>query len=102
MNNQKQKYKAFLFAVFLVISIKAVSQIPRFSTVPNLQPGDSVSIIHLIKNGTEARKRKVIGWFPKDSLSREQMDKILDSLNTGVEAAEKLIKAPLAWQVQQK
>ena len=101
MKNQQQKLKAFLFAVLLTSSIKVVSQTPHFSTVPNLQRGDSISITYLIKNGTKASKGKVIGWFPKDSLSREQMDKILDTLNIGVVAAERFIKAPYAWQVQQ-
>lgn len=98
----KKKQKAILFVVLLTFSIKSVGQIPDFSSVPSLNPGDSLNITHLIKNGIEVRKGKVIGWFPKDSLSGMQMNKILDTLNTGVSAAENFIKAPLKWQVHQK
>lgn len=76
-----------------------MSQIPNFSTVPNLYPGDSAGITHLIKNGTKLSKGRVIVWFPKDSLSTKRMNEILDTLNIGIVAAEKFIKAPLTWQV---
>src|SRR5215203_1409937 len=101
MNKRRHNSITLLFAVLLSTGIKAFSQTPDFSLVPNLKPGDSLSITHLINNGTEARKGKVICWFPKDSLSKAQMDKILDTFNIGIAAAERLIKAPLAWQVQQ-
>lgn len=79
-----------------------MSQIPHFSTVPNLHSGDSIGITHLIKNGTKLGKGRVIAWFPKDSLSAKRMHQILDTLNSGVAAAEKFINAPHAWQVHQK
>ena len=102
MNNQHQKFIKLSFAVLLTVGTNAFSQAPDFSTVPNLQPEDSLHITHLINNGIKVSKEKVVGWFPKDSLSQEQMDKILDTLNLGIAAAERLIKAPMVWQVQQK
>jgi hypothetical protein len=99
---RNRKYGTLLLVVLVITCTRGMSQVPQFATVPNLQHGDSTNIIHLIKNGIEVRKGKVIGWFPKDSLSREQLDKILDTLDLGIGAAEMLIKAPHAWQVQQK
>lgn len=100
MNNQK--HITFLLAVLLTIGVKAMSQIPNFSITPNLYEGDSVGITHLIKNGTKLSKGRIIAWFPKDSLSTKRMNEILDTLNIGVVAAERFIKAPHAWQVHQK
>ncbi len=79
-----------------------MSQIPHFSTVPNLHPGDSTGITHLIKNGTKLSKGHVIAWFPKDSLSTKRMHEILDTVNSGIAVAERFINAPHAWQVHQK
>jgi hypothetical protein len=100
MNNQK--HMRFLLAVLLTISVKTMGQIPNFSIIPNLWEGDSVGITHLINNGTKLSKGRIIAWFPKDSLSAKRMNEILDTINIGVVAAEKFIKAPHAWQVHQK
>jgi hypothetical protein len=100
MNNQK--HITFLLVVLLTIGVKAIGQIPNFSIIPNLYEGDSVGITHLINNGTKLSKGRVIAWFPKDSLSAKRMNEILDTLNIGVVAAERFIKAPHAWQVHQK
>jgi hypothetical protein len=102
MTNQQLKFNVFFLTLLCIIGIQAMSQVPHFVTVPNLHPGDSVAISHLVNNGTKLSKGKVIAWFPKDSLSTERMDQIADTLNIGVTAAESLIKAPLAWQVHQK
>lgn len=95
-------YKLFFLVVLGIAGTRATSQMPDFSSVPNLLAGDSLQITQLINNGAKHTKGKVIAWFPKDSLSIGQIDKILDTLNKGIAAAELFIKAPHAWQVQQK
>ncbi len=82
----------FIFSKF------SICQVPDFSTVPNLNNGDSLSIISLINDGVEIKKGKVICWFPKDSLSVKRMKEIADTISIGVSAAEKFIHAPLPWQ----
>lgn len=101
MHKQFLKYIAVLW--FIIIKcIPGHCQIPSFTSVPNLDPEDSLNITKLIMNGTKVRTGIAIGWFPKDSLSSEKMNNIMDSLNRGIVAAEKFIKAPYSWQVQEK
>lgn len=102
MNSWKQKHIPFLLAALLTIGLKAMSQIPDFSTVPNLRPGDSIGIVQLVKNGEKVSKGSVIAWFPKDSLPTKRMHEIVDTLNIGIAAAERFIDAPHTWQVHQK
>jgi hypothetical protein len=102
MNGRRRYYIICWLLNLLTGSGELLSQTPDFSAVPNLKPGDSQGITNLINNGVEARKGKVIAWFPKDSLSEAQVGMILDTLNIGVIAAERVIKAPLAWQVHQE
>jgi len=76
-------------------------QIPDFSKVPMLHEGDSLGIVNLLSQGIKVSDMKVDCWFPKDSLSMEAMLDIVTKINIGVMGAEKLIGAPLAWQVHQ-
>ena len=91
------KYRVLHISFFLTC-MQANSQVPDFSKVPNLYDGDSVNITHLINNGVKISTEKAICWFPKDSLSEEQMKKIADTISRGIILAEKLIDAPLQWQ----
>lgn len=92
----------YLTVAFLFASLQPVfNQIPDFSKVPSLHDGDSLNIVYLINNGVKISDGKVIAWFPKDSLSRERMIAITDTLNIGISEAEKFINAPLSWQVHQ-
>jgi len=103
MKSIKAKHCNFFSPLFLFLLTQlSFSQTPDFSKVTNVHSGDSANIVHLIKNGVRIKNEKVIAWFPKDSLSEKRMKEILDTLNIGVTAAEKFIKAPLPWQVQQK
>jgi len=100
--NRLLSFYCFLLICALLFSQQTISQLPDFSKVTNVHSGDSANIDYLIKNGVYQKKGKVIAWFPKDSLSNKRMHEILDTLNIGITAAEKFIKAPLFWQVQQK
>jgi len=102
-NYHGKNYCNYLFTFLLFTScLQSSSQVPDFARVPNLHPGDSANITHLIKVGVKLHRGNVIAWFPKDSLLQSHMNKILDTLNRGIEAAEKFMKAPLFWQVHQK
>ncbi len=94
------KYLRHIYLVITGIFIANISvcQAPVFSTVPNLNEGDSLNIVSLINNGVQIKKGKVICWFPKDSLNSERMTGIADTINIGIIAAEKFINAPLPWQ----
>lgn len=96
------KYFYLTFALFISIQKPLYSQIPDFSKVPNLHEGDSLNILYLINNGVKITNRKVIAWFPEDSLSLKQMNEITGMINKGVRAAEKFISAPLPWQSYQQ
>src|SRR6476646_276142 len=85
----------------LVISTTLFSQVPNFSKVPNVHEGDSLNIIYLLNNGVKVTDRKVICWFPGDSLSETQINEITNMLNAGISGAEKFIDAPQLWQVHQ-
>lgn len=76
-------------------------QIPDFSKVPMLHEGDSVGIVNLLNQGIKVSDGKVDCWFPKDSLTMDAMLDIVKKINIGVLGSEKLIGAPLAWQVHQ-
>jgi len=102
MHKQKEKYITLAFAVLVTVGIKAFSQTPNFSTVPSLEPNDSLQITRLVNKGTKVSKGNIIAWFPKDSLPLERMNRIVDTLKTGVAAAEQFVKAPQPWQVHQK
>lgn len=97
---KKIKYNC-LCALFIGISTSLFSQVPDFSKVPVLHDGDSLNITHLINNGVKVSNKKIICWFPKDSLSQKQMTKILEMLDVGVSGAERFINAPLIWQLHQ-
>ena len=85
--------------LLLILVRSSVSQVPDFSKVPNVWKGDSMNITNLINNGSKITRGKAICWFPKDSLSGNQMNQIADMINVGITAAEKFINAPLPWQV---
>ena len=86
----------YLLVIGLFIFSKfGISQVPDFSRVANLHDGDSLNIVSLINNGIKIKSGKAICWFPKDSLSHKRMTGIADTLNIGITAAEKLIKAAL-------
>ncbi len=97
--NLRYFYVTLAFVITVVRPL--FSQIPDFSKVPVLEEGDSLNIIYLVNNGIKISDRKVIAWFPKDSLSEKKMYEITDTINAGIAGAEKLINAPLAWQAQQ-
>src|SRR5258705_7299151 len=82
----------FIFSKF------SLCQLPDFSRVPSLHEGDSLNIVYLVKNGIEIKRERTICWFPKDSLSNKRMSGIADTLNIGITAAEKFIKAALPRQ----
>ena len=93
----------FSFTFTLLLSyVQSFSQVPDFAHVPSLHDGDSANISILINEGVKIYKNNVIAWFPKDSLSETQMSRIVDTLTMGIESAEKIIKAPLTWQVHKK
>ena len=77
-------------------------EMPDFSKVPMLHEGDSAGIVYLIQHGIKVSNGEVDCWFPKDSLSIETMQQIVNKINAGVIGAEKLIRTPFAWQVHQK
>ena len=87
-----------LLAGMSIFSKFSICQMPDFSQVPNLHAGDSLNIVSLINSGVEIKKGKTICWFPKDSLSKKRMKGIADTLNRGIIAAEKFIKASLSTQ----
>lgn len=98
----KTKYHNILLITLLITGIPAISQPPDFSKVPNLYPGDSANIVQLINTGVKISADNVVAWFPRDSLSPQRMQGIVDTLSRGIAAAEKLIKAPHEWQVKTK
>lgn len=85
----------------LLIALCSRSQMPDFPRVLNLHPGDSTNITQLIACVVSIKKGTIIAWFPKDSLPEIQMSKMVETLNTGMKAAEAVIRAPLPWQVHQ-
>lgn len=95
------KYFCLVVLTLSTLASSSFSQVPDFSKVHFLHDGDSTNITLLIKNGIKVSDRKVICWFPKDSLSKTKMNEITGMLNKGITAAEKFIGAPLAWQVHQ-
>lgn len=95
-------YYSLLVFLFSLLHLQSFTQVPNFAHVPNLNLGDSANISHLINIGIKIHEKNIIAWFPKDSLSKKQMRKIVDTLNMGVEAAEAIVNAPLSWQVHQK
>jgi hypothetical protein len=96
-------FKLVYFILTLLIVKRAVyGQAPDFSKVPNLTKGDSANIVYLIRNGIKITDRKVICWFPKDSLSDNEMNDITNMINVGIIGAEKFINAPQPWQVHQR
>jgi len=95
----KPVYRKIFFASLIILAgLPCLSQLPDFSRVPNLHPGDTAAIARLVYNGVKIRRGAIIAWFPKDSLPARQMNRIVDTLNIGVKAAEKII-GNHAWQV---
>jgi hypothetical protein len=92
------RISTLIIVLLLVLTSGSIGQVPDFSKVPNMFEGDSLSITNLITHGIKITRGKAICWFPKDSLSRQQMDLIADTINVGITAAEKFINAPLPWQ----
>jgi hypothetical protein len=102
-DNYSGCYHKYLLAILLfTFYLQSSSQVPNFAQVPILRPGDSTNIVRLIEIGVKVQKKNIIAWFPKDSLSDNEMNKIVDMLVVGVEAAENFLRAPLPWQVHQK
>jgi hypothetical protein len=99
MKNIGLKYFYLIIALLFAITKPLLGQIPDFSKVPVLHEGDSLNITYLINNGVKISDRKVICWFPKDSLTGKQMNEIAGMLNAGIKGAEKFINAPLPWQL---
>jgi hypothetical protein len=92
---------ALSFSIFS-ISIAAnhtLAQAPPASTKIVFDERDSLNIV-LLNNGLRIVDRNVVAYFPKDSLSQTQMQKIVDTLNIGIKASEKFIHAPMPWQIQ--
>ncbi|MFZ5972792.1 MAG: hypothetical protein ACOYXA_14490 [Bacteroidota bacterium] len=50
-------------------------------------------------NGVKVEKGRVIAFFPKDSVSEERMNELVDSLNIGIEATLRYMGGPYQWQV---
>lgn len=98
MNPYVRKNSVFLLVILLVTAISVYPQVPDFSKVINVAPGNSVGITNLIMRGTKVNKGNVIAWFPKDSLSVERMNGIVDTLAIGVKATEQFIRSPQSWQ----
>lgn len=59
---------------------------------------DQDRITQLAGQGTMIQEGRVIAWFPKDSLSKDQMKAIVDTLNLGISLAQRFIGAPQEWQ----
>lgn len=59
---------------------------------------DSLRVIQLHQRGVQVERDRIVAWFPTDSLSRQRMEGIADTLNRGVLQAEQLIGAPFHWQ----
>jgi hypothetical protein len=85
--------------LLVLLARPSIGQVPDFSKVPNIWEGDSLNIANLVNNGIKITKGKAICWFPKDSLSEETMNQIVDTINIGIAAAGKFINAPLTWQM---
>jgi len=49
--------------------------------------------------GIEITKGRVIAWFPKDSLDAMRMNAIVDTLNRGIDLADRFIDGPADWQL---
>jgi len=92
------KHICAILLLIVIVAKPAYSQVPDFSKVPNLNKNDSAGITQLINNGVKISLGKAICWFPKDSLSEEQMSAVASMINRGISAAEKFIHAPLPWQ----
>lgn len=60
---------------------------------------DSLRTIELHSRGVKIEKGRVVAWFPKDSLSSQRMQGIVDTLNLGIMKVEALMGAPFSWQV---
>jgi len=93
------KYCWLTLVFFIALAEPLYSQVPDFSKVPNLHEGDSLNITLLINNGMKITEGKAICWFPKDSLSQNEMNEIASMVDAGISGAEKFINAPLPWQV---
>ena len=91
--------KLAVSSFFLFFVTHAFSQVPDFSKVPTMWDADSANITDLVHHGVKIEKKKAICWFPRDSLTVQRMNEIADTINMGIIAAEKLIGAPLPWQV---
>jgi len=95
---QWKPHYIFLLNTFLILTIYSQCQLPDFSKSPGMDKGDSVQITSLIRTGVKIKRSRVVCWFPRDSMPLQQMNEIADSINSGVEAAEKMIAAPQDWQ----
>ena len=92
-------FDKLVIGLVLTASVPAMGQLPDFSKVTNLWENDSLNIVYLVQHGIPITKKKVICWFPADSLTAQRMNEIADTINAGVTSAEKFIHAPLPWQV---
>jgi len=92
-------FDKLVIGLVLTASAPAMGQLPDFSKVPNLWENDSLNIVYLVQHGIPITKKKVICWFPADSMTSQRMNEIADTINAGVTSAEEFIHAPLPWQV---
>lgn len=52
---------------------------------------DAERINFLLAKGVKLERENIVAWFPKDSLSNDEMESIMDTVLIGVRAANKLI-----------
>jgi hypothetical protein len=88
-----------LCSLMFYFSIAASETFAQASNNIIFDERDSLNTV-LSNNGIKIFDRHVVAFFPKDSLTSTQMQRIVDTLNMGIKAAEKFIYAPLPWQVQ--
>jgi|GEM_PF-1665971 len=98
---KKPSVTYFRLIVLFVITatLKAGSQVPDFSKVPNVHENDSAAITDIVHHGIKITRNKTVCWFPADSFPQKRMNEISDTINKGIAAAEKFLNAPLPWQV---
>ncbi len=59
---------------------------------------DRDRISQLTAQGTLVQAGRVKAWFPKDSLSTDRMNGIVDTLNLGITFAQEFVESPKEWQ----
>jgi hypothetical protein len=93
--------KTILYCLMFILcsgANKVSAQVSANSNNIVFDERDSLNML-LLNNGLKITGSRVIAFFPKDSLSQTKMQKIVDTLDAGIKAAEEFIHAPLSWQV---